>query len=169
VEAPRWREARVCPRARSGPGVGLGLSPPPGDRARCAPHPGPRRRRHPGRHAALPEGVGDGEPAYPSPPADIQTDLLLPIERTTVCEWKGRARYFSVRLPTRLIETAAWSYLEPFAEFEAIRGFIAFYLNAVECLIDDERVRRQPGHYYGGWVTSEIVGPFKGEPGTGGW
>jgi uncharacterized protein (DUF427 family) len=108
-------------------------------------------------------------PTFYLPPGDIQTDLLLPMERTTVCEWKGRARYFSVRLPTRLIETAAWSYPEPFAEFEAIRGFIAFYPNAVECLIDDERVRRQPGHYYGGWVTSEIVGPFKGEPGTGGW
>jgi len=108
-------------------------------------------------------------PTFYLPPADIQTDLLLPIERTTVCEWKGRARYFSVRLPTRLIETAAWSYLEPFAEFEAIRGFIAFYPNAVECLIDDERVRPQAGQYYGGWVTSEIVGPFKEEPGTGGW
>jgi uncharacterized protein (DUF427 family) len=108
-------------------------------------------------------------PTFYLPPADIRTDLLVPIEKGTFCEWKGRARYFSVRLANRLIDAAAWSYPEPFAEFEPIRGFTAFYPNAVDCWVDEERALPQPGRYYGGWVTSEIVGPFKGEPGTVAW
>jgi uncharacterized protein (DUF427 family) len=108
-------------------------------------------------------------PTYYLPPEDVRTDLLLPTRKTTFCEWKGRARYFSVQLNSRLIDAAAWAYPEPFAAFEPIRGFIAFYPSAVECWVEDERVRPQPGAYYGGWVTSEIVGPFKGESGTGGW
>ena len=63
----------------------------------------------------------------------------------------------------------AWSYPEPFPEFVAITGYLAFYPARIECWIDDERVRPQPSEFYGGWVTDEIVGPFKGEPGTGHW
>jgi uncharacterized protein (DUF427 family) len=108
-------------------------------------------------------------PTFYLPPEEVRTDLLLPTGKTTFCEWKGGARYFSIKLDGRLIENAAWSYPEPFAGFEAIGGFLAFYPHAVACWVEDERVRPQPGPYYGGWVTSEIVGPFKGEPGTGGW
>jgi uncharacterized protein (DUF427 family) len=108
-------------------------------------------------------------PTFYLPPADVRTDLLVPTAMATFCEWKGRANYYAVRLSARLIEDAAWSYPEPFTEFEPIRGYLAFYPSAVECWVDDERVRPQPGRYYGGWVTSEILGPFKGEPGTGGW
>jgi hypothetical protein len=35
--------------------------------------------------------------------------------------------------------------------------------------VDDEPVAAQAGDFYGGWITSEITGPFKGAPGTGGW
>jgi uncharacterized protein (DUF427 family) len=108
-------------------------------------------------------------PTFYLPPEDVRTDLLQPTGRTTFCEWKGRARYFSIELPGRLIENAAWTYPEAFAEFRPISGFIAFYPSLVECWVEDERVRGQPGPYYGGWVTSEIVGPFKGEAGTQGW
>jgi uncharacterized protein (DUF427 family) len=76
-------------------------------------------------------------PTFYLPLADVHTDRLIPIEKTTFCEWKGRARYFSVRLPTRLVDAAAWSYPEPFAEFEPIRGFIAFYPSAVDARAHD--------------------------------
>ena len=108
-------------------------------------------------------------PTFYLPPADVRTDLLVPTAMATFCEWKGRAIYYAVRLSARLVEDAAWCYPEPFAEFEPIRGYLAFYPSALECWVDDERVRPQPGKYYGGWVTSEILGPFKGETGTGGW
>ncbi|MGD2082273.1 MAG: DUF427 domain-containing protein [Chromatiales bacterium] len=108
-------------------------------------------------------------PTFYLPPEDIRTDLLLPTGKSTFCEWKGRASYFAVRLGDRLIENAAWTYPEAFAEFQPIAGLVAFYPHAVECWVGDERARPQPGPYYGGWVTSEVLGPFKGAPGTAGW
>jgi len=65
---------------------------------------------------------------------------------------------------------AAWSYEDPSTGYEAIRGCLAFYAGKVEaCFLDEERVQAQPGEFYGGWVSSEIVGPFKGRPGSGNW
>jgi hypothetical protein len=66
-------------------------------------------------------------------------------------------------------QSVGWSYSNPNPPFEAIAGHFSFYPALVECFVDGERVRPQPGEFYGGWVTSEIVGPFKGEPGTGQW
>ncbi|MDH3464171.1 MAG: DUF427 domain-containing protein, partial [Acidimicrobiia bacterium] len=67
------------------------------------------------------------------------------------------------------VQQAAWSYPDPFPGFEAIRDYVSFYPGRVDCTIDGEAVRPQAGGFYGGWITSEIVGPVKGEPGTGGW
>ena len=65
---------------------------------------------------------------------------------------------------------AAWSYPAPSPGFAAIAGYLAFYASRVdECWVDDERVQPQEGDFYGGWITSRIVGPFKGGAGTRGW
>jgi uncharacterized protein (DUF427 family) len=104
------------------------------------------------------------------PPEDVRTDLLRESPRHTFCEWKGAARYYTLRVGDRESRDAAWSYPEPHAPFEALRGWIAFYPGRVDaCWMDDERVRPQPGAFYGGWITRGIKGPFKGEPGTEGW
>jgi uncharacterized protein (DUF427 family) len=97
--------------------------------------------------------------------------LLAPTQRTTTCEWKGDARYFAIVLPSgRVVPIAAWSYASPLPGFEAITGYVGFYAWAVdEAWVGDERATPQPGHFYGGWVTSKIVGPIKGEPGSHSW
>ncbi len=108
-------------------------------------------------------------PTYYLPPADVRTDLLVAAPGASLCEWKGEARYWSVDLPGRRLEGVAWSYPDPFPGFEAIGGWISFFPGRIECLVGGEVVRPQPGTFYGGWVTSGIVGPFKGEPGSSGW
>jgi uncharacterized protein (DUF427 family) len=90
--------------------------------------------------------------------------------RTTSCEWKGVASYYDVLAGGKRAAQAAWTYHDPRPEFETIRDTVAFYPNALDaCWVDDERVEPQPGGFYGGWITSEIVGPFKGLPGSSGF
>lgn len=109
-------------------------------------------------------------PTFYIPEADVTTALLVPDHtHDTYCEWKGTATYLSLVLPDRQIPRVAWRYPEPEASFSAIAGHISFYPGKVECYVDGERVRPQPGEFYGGWMTSDIAGPVKGEPGTGGW
>lgn len=109
-------------------------------------------------------------PAYYLPRADVRSDLLRSSPHETVCEWKGRAVYHSLELPGRTIRNIAWSYPEPLPGYEAIRGHLAFYARLVdEAWVGDELAAPQPGRFYGGWITSNIVGPFKGEPGSEGW
>jgi uncharacterized protein (DUF427 family) len=111
-----------------------------------------------------------GPPVYYIPPEDVRLDRLERSRRVTVCEWKGPATYYSHRGPDRTVENLAWSYDRPNAGFEAIRGHLAFYAGLVdEAWVGDERAAPQPGGFYGGWITSWIVGPFKGGPGTLGW
>jgi hypothetical protein len=62
-----------------------------------------------------------------------------------------------------------WSYAAPRQAFAAIRGYFSFYPGRIECFVDDETVRPQAGGFYGGWITNDIAGPFKGDPGTSGW
>jgi uncharacterized protein (DUF427 family) len=109
-------------------------------------------------------------PTYYLPPESIQTGVLLPTDRTTFCEWKGVARYFHVMFGDFTAENAAWAYHRPTAGFDAIRDHVAFYAHLMDaCYVDEERVQSQLGGFYGGWITSKIVGPFKGQPGSGGW
>lgn len=108
-------------------------------------------------------------PTFYLPPQSVETGLLIPSTRRTRCEWKGHAVYFHVEGPDGLIRDAVWSYPEPFAEAVAIAGWYAFYPSALRCLVEDETARPQAGGFYGGWITSDVVGPFKGEPGTGHW
>ena len=95
---------------------------------------------------------------------------LLTVERkTSHCEWKGAATYWTVAVPGHVLTSAAWSYQQPSAPFSSIRGYLAFYPGRLECFVDDERVIAQPGEFYGGWITRDLVGPFKGAPGTWNW
>ncbi|MBY0461289.1 MAG: DUF427 domain-containing protein, partial [Gemmataceae bacterium] len=90
--------------------------------------------------------------------------------RTSFCEFKGSAGYYSVKVGERTLPDVAWYYSDPTPEFEGIRGFVAFYAGPMdECLVDGEPVTPQPGGFYGGWGTRDVVGPFKGGPGTAGW
>jgi uncharacterized protein (DUF427 family) len=111
-----------------------------------------------------------GAPVWYFPPGDVRDDLLIPVARRTFCEWKGTAHYFDLRAAGRLASAAAWSYPEPAAGYEAIRDHVAFYAGRVDAAyVDGERVTPQPGGFYGGWITSDVVGPFKGEPGSEAW
>ena len=107
-------------------------------------------------------------PTFYLPPEDVRIDLLTPSERRTFCEWKGWAEEFDVALPPKQ-RGVAWRYPDTFPEFAAIAGYFSFYPAQVQCMVGDELVRPQPGGYYGGWVTSELVGPFKGEAGSEPW
>lgn len=109
-------------------------------------------------------------PVYYLPPADVGIEYLEPSPRSTICEWKGVANYRSVRVGDRFAEDAAWSYPEPNPGYEAIRDYLAFYAGKMDvCTVGGVRVTPQPGRFYGGWITPDIVGPFKGEPGTEMW
>jgi uncharacterized protein (DUF427 family) len=109
-------------------------------------------------------------PGYYIPPADVDPECLRPSTRTSYCEWKGVARYWTIRVGDRIAKDAAWSYPEPYSEFEALRDYLAFYPGRLDgCFVGDERVEPQPGFYYGGWITRDLVGPFKGVPGSAGW
>ncbi len=108
-------------------------------------------------------------PTFYLPPEDIAREYLAPANGVSRCEWKGEARYWDVVLEDRRLVRAAWSYPDPFSDFERLRDHVAFYPSRVECYVDGIRVEPQPGRFYGGWVTPELVGPFKGEPGSEGW
>jgi uncharacterized protein (DUF427 family) len=110
-----------------------------------------------------------GAPVYYVPPEDVDQTVLWPSGRHSTCEWKGQASYHSF-VGARRIDDIAWSYDDPNPGYEAIRGYLAFYAAKVdEAWVGDERATPQPGGFYGGWVTSRIVGPIKGEPGSFGW
>jgi uncharacterized protein (DUF427 family) len=110
-------------------------------------------------------------PGYYIPREDVVAVRFEPsAARATICEWKGAATYLDVVTPGGRVERAAWTYTEPRAGFEEIRDAVAFYAQAVdECCVDEERVNPQDGSFYGGWITSDVVGPFKGAPRTTGW
>ncbi len=109
-------------------------------------------------------------PVYYVPPADVRMEHLTLAEGATLCEWKGWARYYDVSAGGRTEPRAAWFYPEPMAAFEDIKDHVAFYPSKMDaCWVDGEKVEAQPGDFYGGWITPEIVGPFKGAPGTRGW
>jgi uncharacterized protein (DUF427 family) len=109
-------------------------------------------------------------PVYYIPLADIQQGVLDATPRRSFCEFKGQAAYWTVQVGDRLANHAAWSYPHPNDDFAALQDHVAFYASKMdECTVDGERVQAQAGDFYGGWITSNIVGPFKGGSGTSGW
>jgi uncharacterized protein (DUF427 family) len=99
------------------------------------------------------------------PPEAMRLDLLEPATGRSFCEWKGVARYFSVVVGERRIERALWSYPQPTPAFSPLAGWFALYPALMDgCWVDGEPVKPQPGGFYGGWITSAVQGPFKGDP-----
>ncbi len=109
-------------------------------------------------------------PVYYIPKRDVLTACLQPTTRVSFCEWKGRAAYYNVEINGRRAVNAAWEYPKVPQSYKALQGYLAFYPGLMDaCYLDDERVAAQAGSYYGGWITGDIVGPFKGPAGTAGW
>lgn len=109
-------------------------------------------------------------PTYYLPRAAYAEGVLEPVRGWTFCEWKGDATYFDLVAGDRRASRAAWTYPDPSPGMEAIRDHVAVMPSLVdECRVDGERVTPQAGGFYGGWITSRVRGPFKGEPGTAGW
>jgi uncharacterized protein (DUF427 family) len=109
-------------------------------------------------------------PNYYFPPDDVVAGALEQATGASFCEWKGRAGYFTVRGGDRVVTEGAWSYARPSEAFAPIRDHPAFYASRMDaCYVDDELVVPQPGGFYGGWITRDVVGPFKGGPGSRGW
>jgi uncharacterized protein (DUF427 family) len=109
-------------------------------------------------------------PTYYLPRTTFIDGALVPSHGRSFCEWKGEASYLDVVGGSKIARRAAWSYSNPEPHYAAIRGHVAVYAGLMdECLVDGERVVPQPGGFYGGWITSNVVGPFKGMPGSNGW
>ena len=108
-------------------------------------------------------------PAYYLPRAAFAPGVLVPAAGSSVCEFKGAARYLSVVVGERTLERVGWTYPQPWPGYEVLADRVAVYPTHLNCSVDGEVVRPQAGGFYGGWITDAVVGPFKGEPGTRGW
>jgi len=109
-------------------------------------------------------------PVYYFPPQDVRSECLRQNRRRSYCEFKGEASYYDLVVGDREVRDGGWYYPRPSAGYAALRDFVAFYPGRVDAaFVDDEQVRAQPGDFYGGWITADIQGPFKGGPGTAGW
>ena len=109
-------------------------------------------------------------PYYYIPPEDIKMEYLQPTEKGSFCEWKGTAHYYTLTVKDKQAVNVAWYYPNPTPAFADIKDYVAFYAEPMDqCLVNGETVTPQPGTFYGGWITSDIVGPFKGGPGSWGW
>lgn len=110
-------------------------------------------------------------PVYYIPQEDIEMKYLVLTEEVSFCEFKGKAHYYHLEIgKNAFVRDAAWVYLNPPKKYEEIKGYVAFYANKLDnCYVNDEKVNSQEGSFYGGWITKDIVGPFKGGSGTWGW
>jgi len=108
-------------------------------------------------------------PTFYLPWADVDRRLLVPAGGGSFCEWKGPARYWSLVQGGARLDRIAWSYPQPLAGAEAVADSVAFYCVGLECSVEGRAAQPQPGGFYGGWITAELVGPFKGGPGSSGW
>ncbi|MDX1520651.1 MAG: DUF427 domain-containing protein, partial [Anaerolineae bacterium] len=109
-------------------------------------------------------------PVYYIPPEDIALEYLTPTSRASWCEWKGQAAYYTVTVGDQQVPNGAWYYPSPTASFATLKNYVAFYPGQMDaCYVNGELVQSQEGDFYGGWITKEIVGPFKGAAGTRGW
>ncbi|MCI0442124.1 DUF427 domain-containing protein [bacterium] len=104
-------------------------------------------------------------PVYYIPREDVQMKYLNATSKNSTCEFKGTSYYYDVKVGSKSVTAAVWSYPEPTKGYEAIKDYLAFYPRMMDaCYVDGERVTPEPGEYFGGWVTSDIVGPFEGQP-----
>ncbi len=109
-------------------------------------------------------------PSWYIPPDAITAGLLRASSRRSFCEWKGEACYWHLDIDGQTFRDVGWSYADPTPPFAILRDHVAFYAGPFDsCTVDGERVRPQPGGFYGGWITSDLAGPFKGVTGSMGW
>ena len=109
-------------------------------------------------------------PIYYIPPEDIKMEYLSSTNKGSFCEWKGQAIYYTLVVGDKQVVNVAWAYPNPTPNFADIKDYLAFYATPMDgCYVNGEKVEPQPGNFYGGWITKDIVGPFKGSPGTWGW
>ncbi|MEM9136457.1 MAG: DUF427 domain-containing protein [Cyanobacteria bacterium P01_F01_bin.42] len=109
-------------------------------------------------------------PTYYFPAEDVKIEALLRQPRTSFCEWKGWSTYYDISIAGKVISCGAWRFYEPSPNFTVLQDYYGFYAKAMDaCYVDDEQVTPQSGDFYGGWITSNVVGPFKGYPGTRWW
>lgn len=109
-------------------------------------------------------------PSYYIPAEDIKLEYFSQTPHRTFCEWKGWASYYQIRVNDKQVNNAAWRFSQPSPNFSAIADHYSFYPSLMDaCYVNGELVTPQPGNFYGGWITSDVVGPFKGEPGTMFW
>ena len=109
-------------------------------------------------------------PVYYIPPTDIKMEYLTPTTHQTYCEFKGAASYYTISVAGVRVSNAAWYYPHPSKGYAGLANYVAFYPGKMDaCYVNGEKVQAQPGDFYGGWITSKIVGPVKGGPGTTGW
>ena len=109
-------------------------------------------------------------PNYYIPLEDIKSEYLTQSHHASYCEWKGKARYYNVQVEDRQALNAAWGYPDISPRYAALKGSVGFYPGPMDaCYVDEEQVEPQAGDFYAGWITKDVVGPFKGEPGSWGW
>ena len=109
-------------------------------------------------------------PVYYIPPGDVQQQFLSRSDHESYCEFKGLATYYTLKVGEKIAKNAAWSYHNPSGGYDSIKDHVAFYPGRVDaCYVNGERIKAQEGDFYGGWITSDIEGPFKGGPGTASW
>ena len=108
-------------------------------------------------------------PTYYLPPADVARERLIPSDHHSFCEWKGVASYWHLDTPDGRLANIAWSYPDPTRAFAALTDHLAFYAQPFEATVDGVAVTPQPGGFYGGWITPDLAGPFKGVPGSRFW
>jgi len=108
-------------------------------------------------------------PSYYIPWADVDRRLLVRASGSSFCEWKGPAVYWSLVHAGQRLDAIAWGYPQPLPAAQAIADCVAFYCEGLDCRVDGQIASPQPGGFYGGWITSDLAGPFKGGPGSHGW
>lgn len=109
-------------------------------------------------------------PTYYIPIADFKRGAVIKASGSSFCEWKGSAEYYNLESGDKIVRKCAWGYPNPNSRFAQVKDHISVYAHLMEaCYVNDELVQAQEGDFYGGWITSNIVGPFKGGEGTWGW
>lgn len=109
-------------------------------------------------------------PTYYLPVEQFKSGVLIPIPGSSYCEFKGKANYYDIKVNDKTAHKAAWYYPKPNPVYAPIANFVSVYAHMMDaCYVNDELVQAQEGDFYGGWITSNIVGPFKGGAGTWGW
>jgi len=104
---------------------------------------------------------------YYIPSEDVRQDLLVPSVKVTACPYKGRAKYFSVKIGDTLFEDIVWSYPDPIPECPKIAGYLCFFNEHVDEIRVDGVVVPRPetpwskGYDYKSSTAPDTRGPVQ--------